>query len=177
FTSDNGPTFNGGSDSKFFESAGPFRGLKASVYEGGIRVPFIAKWPGRIAASSVSDHISAMWDVLPTCCDIAGVKTPEKIDGISLLPEFLGQPAKQKQHEYLYWELGKQQAIRMGDIKAVRRNLGKVQIYDLKNDIGETKDIAEERPELLAKMEKLFETARIESEVFPLVKPKKKASS
>ena len=177
FTSDNGPTFNGGSDSKFFESAGPLRGLKASVYEGGIRVPFIAKWPGRIEASSVSDHISAMWDVLPTCCDAIDTKTPGNIDGVSMLPELLGQPKKQKQHEYLYWELGRQQAIRMGDLKAVRKNQGKVELYDLKNDIGEKNDIAKENPDLVAKMEELFETARTESEIFPLPKPKKKTAS
>ena len=176
FTSDNGPTFNGGSDSEFFESAGPLRGLKGSVYEGGIRVPCIAKWPGKIAAGSESDHVSAFWDFMPTCCEMIGEKVPAEIDGVSMLPELLGKKSKQKQHEHLYWELGRRQAIRMGDIKAVRYDRGKIEIYDLKVDIGETKDLADERPQLLAKMEKLFVTARTESDIFPLPKPKKAKS-
>jgi len=174
FTSDNGPTFNGGSDSAFFKSTGPLRGLKASVYEGGIRVPYIARWPGRIKAGSTSDHVSAFWDFLPTCTDLLGLDTPEGIDGISMLPTLLGQPEKQKQHEYLYWELSGQQAIRMGDWKAVRKRLGKIELYNLADDIGEQNDIADKHPDIVARMEKLFETARTESEVFPLVRSRRK---
>ena len=168
FTSDNGPTFNGGSDSEFFESAGPFRGLKVSAYEGGIRVPFIAKWPGKIKANTTSDHISAMWDMLPTFCDVAGTKTPADIDGLSMLNVLTGKDDQQKKHEYLYWELGGQQAIRMGDYKAYRRNRGKTELYNLGQDIGEQNDIADKMPDLTAKMTKLFETARTESDVFKL---------
>jgi arylsulfatase len=172
FTSDNGPTFNGGSDSAFFESAGPLRGLKVSVYEGGIRVPFIARWPGKIKAGSQSDHISAFWDFLPTCAELTGVDAPEDIDGISMLPTLLGNQSRQKQHDYLYWELAGQQAIRMGDFKAVRKKPGrKIELYNLKDDIGERNDIADENPEMLTRMKKLFETARTESKVFPLPKP------
>ncbi len=171
FTSDNGPTFNGGSDSAFFESAKPLRGLKGSVYEGGIRVPFIARWPGKIKAGSTSNYISAFWDFLPTCTDLLGLNTPDDIDGISMLPTLLGQPRKQKQHEYLYWELGRQQAIRMGDFKALRlRQNQKIQLYNLKDDIGEQNDIADAKPQITAKMAELFVTARTESEVFPLRK-------
>ena len=171
FTSDNGPTFNGGSDSAFFESAKPLRGLKGSVYEGGIRVPFIARWPGKIKTGSTSNHISAFWDFLPTCTDLLGLNTPDDIDGISMLPTLLGQPRKQKQHEYLYWELGRQQAIRMGDFKALRlRQNQKIQLYNLKDDIGEKNDIADAKPQITAKMADLFVTARTESEVFPLRK-------
>jgi len=177
FTSDNGPTFNGGSDSAFFESAGPLRGLKASVYEGGIRIPYIARWPGKIKAGSTSDHISAFWDFLPTCTDLLGLDTPEGIDGISKLPTFLGQPEKQKQHKYLYWELSGQQAIRMGDWKAIRKRLGKIELYNLADDLGEQNDLADKQPDMVARMEKLFETARTPSEQFPLVRGAKKKVS
>ena len=173
FTSDNGPTFNGGSDSPFFESAGPLHGLKGSGYEGGIRVPFIASWKGKIEAGSTSGHVSAFWDMLPTFCELAGAKTPRKIDGISMVPTLLGWPEKQKQHELLYWELGGQQAIRMGDWKAYRKNPdAALELYDLKADIGESKDLAAERPDIAKKMEKLMETARTESEEFPLRRSK-----
>lgn len=174
FTSDNGPTFNGGSDSEFFESAGPLRGLKASVYEGGIRVPYIAKWPGKIKANSTSDHISAFWDFLPTCTDLLNLETPKNIDGISKLPTFLGQPEKQKQHKLLYWELSGQQAIRMGDWKAIRVKLGKTELYNLADDLGEQNDIADKHPDIVAKMEKLFESERTASEQFPLISGAKK---
>ena len=174
FSSDNGPTFNGGSDSDFFESAGPLRGLKVSVYEGGVRVPFVAKWPGKIKPSTQSDHISAMWDVLPTCCDVAGADTPAGIDGISMLPELIGKMNQQKKHDHLYWELGGQQAIRMGDYKAVRRNQGKVELYNLADDIGEKNDIADSKPTITAKMEKLFITARTDSDIFKLPDGKKR---
>jgi arylsulfatase A len=171
FTSDNGPTFNGGTDSAFFESAKPFRGLKASVYEGGIRVPYIARWPGRIKAGSVNDHISAFWDFLPTCCELTGVEPPKDIDGISMLPTLLGQDQRQKEHKYLYWELRGQQAIRMGKWKAVRLKPGrKIELYDLDSDIAESKDLADEHPEIVAEMAEIFRTGRTKSEVFPLPK-------
>ena len=99
FSSDNGPTFNGGTDSKFFHSAGPLRGLKCSLYEGGIRVPMITRWPGRIAPGGVTDHVCAFWDVFATLTELVGVEGAEKTDGISMLPTLLGQPKKQKQHD------------------------------------------------------------------------------
>jgi len=173
FTSDNGPTFNGGTDSAFFESAKPLRGLKASVYEGGIRVPYIARWPGRIKAGSTSDHVSAFWDFLPTCCELIGAEPPADIDGISMLPTLLGQPQRQKKHECLYWELSGQQAIRMGKWKALRLKPDrKIELYDLDKDVSESHDLAQENPELLAKMSQMFETVRTESDVFPLAKAK-----
>ena len=173
FTSDNSPTFNGGTDSAFFESAKPLRGLKASVYEGGIRVPYIARWPGRIKAGSTSEHVSAFWDFLPTCCELIGREPPADIDGISILPALLGQPARQKEHEYLYWELSGQQAIRMGKWKALRlRPDRKIELYDLDKDVGESHDLAQENLELLAKISEMFRTVRTESDVFPLPKAK-----
>jgi arylsulfatase A len=171
FTSDNGPTFNGGSDSAFFESAKPLRGLKASVYEGGIRIPYIARWPGRIKAAGTNNHISAFWDFLPTCCELIGVEPPKDIDGISMLPTLLGRDQQQSKHKYLYWELRGQQAIRMGKWKAIRLKPGrKIELYDLDNDIAESKDLADEHPEIVAKMAEIFRTGRTESEVFPLPK-------
>ena len=173
FTSDNGPTFNGGSDSAFFESARPLRGLKASVYEGGIRVPFIVRWPGKIKAGSRSEHICAFWDFLPTCCDTLGVDAPSDIDGISILPTLLGQRGKQRKHKYLYWELRGRQAVRMGRWKAVRpRPNRKIQLYDLEKDIGEQNDIADANPDIATKMAEIMRTGRTESDIFPLPKPK-----
>jgi len=173
FTSDNGPTFNGGSDSEFFESARPLRGLKGSVYEGGIRVPFIVRWPGRVKAGSVSEHICAFWDFLPTCCELIGVDAPGDIDGISILPTLLGQGKKQKKHEYLYWELRGQQGVRMGRWKAVRPKPNrKIQLYDLDKDIGEQNDVDGAKPGIATKMAEIMMTGRTESDVFPLPKPK-----
>jgi len=171
FTSDNGPTFNGGSDSAFFESAKPLRGLKGSVYEGGIRVPYIARWPGRIKAACTNNHISAFWDFLPTCCELIGEDPPRDIDGISMLPTLFGRYQQQRKHEYLYWELNGQQAIRMGKWKALRLKPGrKIEFYDLDSDIAESKDLADEHPEVVARMAEIFKTGRTESEVFPLLK-------
>jgi arylsulfatase A-like enzyme len=162
FTSDNGPHREGGNDPDFNDSSGPLRGIKRALYEGGIRVPTIARWPGRIKAGSESDHISAFWDFLPTACDVAGVEAPGDIDGISYLPELLGK--KQRAHEYLYWEFHEgatKQAIRMGKWKAVRAvKSDKVELFDLDSDIGETKDIAEKHADVVAKMRGLFATAR-----------------
>jgi len=173
FSSDNGPTYAGGGDAGFFESAGPLHGLKGSVWDGGIRVPFIARWPGRIKSGSDSDHVAAFWDFLPTCAESLGVQPPEGIDGISILPTLLGRAEQQREHEYLYWELNGQQAARMGDWKAVRlKPEQKIQLFNLKTDIGEKADVADQHPVIVAKMEEILTTGRTESEVFPLRQPK-----
>jgi len=175
FASDNGPTFNrlGGSDSEFFQSAGPFRGLKGSVYEGGIRVPMVARWPGRIRAGAVSDHVSAFWDILPTLCEVAGAPVPRDIDGISLLPTLLGT-GQQKAHAHLYWEFpsyGGQQAVRLGDWKGVRQKMlrgpVKTELYDLRDDPGETTDLAAKHPDVVARIEAVMSQARVASTLFP----------
>jgi arylsulfatase len=164
FTSDNGPTYNGGTDSPWFESAGPFRcgqGFgKGNVNEGGIRVPFIASWPAVIKPETVSDHVSAFWDILPTFCEIAGVATPDSTDGISLLPELSGK--KQKEHEFLYWEFpesGGQIAVRMGNFKAMKKNLNKedspFQLYDIIKDPGELSDISAVNKPIIDKIEQI----------------------
>ena len=171
FTSDNGPHREGGADPEFFASSGPLRGIKRDLYEGGIRVPMIARWPGRIEAGSVSHHISAFWDVLPTVADIAGGGTPENIDGISFLPALYGR--EQEGHEFLYWEFheGKasKQAVRMGKWKAVRlRPSESLELYDLSEDIGETNTIASSHPDIIGRIEKYLKTARTESEFWKL---------
>ncbi|MFN3158239.1 MAG: arylsulfatase [Rubinisphaera brasiliensis] len=178
FTSDNGPTYDrlGGSDSDFFESAGKMRGLKGSLYEGGIRVPCVARWPGQIPAGNTSDLISALWDLFPTIAEAAGVEPHEEIDGISLLPEFTGKTEEQPRHDYLYWEFpayGGQQAVRMGRWKGIRQGLSRknpdlsIELYDLETDISESNNVAEEHPETVAKIREIMQQAHTPSEAFP----------
>ena len=144
FSSDNGPHRAGGNDPEFFNSSGPLRGIKRDLYEGGIRVPCIARWPGRIAPGSVIDYVGAFWDFLPTAAELAGASIPDGIDGLSIVPALLGDapPA----HHYLYWEFHERgfcQAVRIGDWKAVRLGMdGPVELYNLAEDLGETRDVA-----------------------------------
>ncbi len=176
FSSDNGPHKEGGGDPAFFNASGPLKGYKRALYEGGIRVPMIARWPGRIKAGSVSEHISAFWDFLPTCCELVGAGAPDGIDGISMVPTLLGRPGEQRQHEYLYWEFheqGKRQAVRMGDWKGVRQNVAKepdgpIELYNLKNDIGEKNNVAVRHPGIVAKIEAYMKAARTPSEHWQL---------
>ncbi|MCP4727495.1 MAG: arylsulfatase, partial [bacterium] len=170
FTSDNGPTFNGGTDSEFFGSAGPFRGLKTQVYEGGIRVPMIARWNGKIQPGSVSNHISAFWDFLPTFTDLLELPEYEETDGISLMPSLLGESGSQKKHDYLYWEYRNQnQAVRMGDWKAIRlKPSEEIQLYNLREDIGEKNDVADNYPDIVDRIADIMKNGRTESEHFPL---------
>jgi arylsulfatase len=175
FTSDNGPTHNvGGADSTFFHSAGNFRGLKGSLYEGGIRVPFIAYWPGKIKAGQVCDTPFYYPDVMPTLCALVGADVPKGVDGLSFLPTLLGQPG-QKTHDVLYWEFpayGGQQAVQAGDWKAVRQNLrsGKVktELYNLAADPSETTDVAAKNPDVLKRLEGIMRDQHTPSVVFPL---------
>jgi arylsulfatase A-like enzyme len=171
FSSDNGPHKEGGVDPKFFQSAGPFRGIKRDLYEGGIRVPLIVRWPGKIKRGMVSDRIGAFWDFLPTAAEIAQAKVPEQLDGLSLLPALLGKP-NTNPHDFLYWEFherGFQQAVRMGDWKAVRPQTGKpLELYNLTTDPGEKENVADKNPEVVAKMEAYLKTARTDSEQWPI---------
>lgn len=176
FSSDNGPTFRrlGGADSDFFESSGPFSGRKGSLLEGGIRVPLIARWPGKIQSGAVSDHVSAFWDLFPTFAELAGADIPGGLDGISMAPELLGG-GTQRTHDYLYWEFvayGGQQAVRMGDWKGLRRNIKKngklnTELYNLEVDPGETTNLAAKHPEIVARIEGLMKSARTPSDEFP----------
>ncbi len=156
FSSDNGPSPEGGQSLQFFNSAGPLSGAKRSMKEGGIRVPTIARWPGKIKPGRVSDHPSAFWDFLPTACELAGVKPPDDIDGISYLPELLGKTEAQKKHEYFYWIW----AVRVGKWKLHPAGKDRYRLYDLENDIGEKKDLAGEMPDVVARVSKYFEIAK-----------------
>ena len=180
FSSDNGPHKEGGVDPKFFQSSGPLRGLKRDLYEGGIRVPLIVRWPGRIKPGTVSDRVSAFWDFLPTAAEITRARMPEKLDGLSLLPPLLGG-SQTNQHEFLYWEFherGFQQAVRMGDWKAVRPQAGApLELYNLKADLGEKENVAEKNSKVVAKIEDYLKTARTESEHWPIKPAEPRQSS
>ncbi len=178
FSSDNGPHREGGNDPKFFASQGGLRGLKRDLYEGGIRVPMIVRWPGTVPAGRVNEQVWAFWDFLPTVAEIAGGKIPTGIDGISMLPALTGH--RQKNHEFLYWEFhegGSKQAVRMNDWKAVRLGPGQpLELYNLKTDRAESLNVAGENPAVIAQIEEYLKTARTENEHWPLkTAPVKKA--
>ena len=176
FTSDNGGHEEGGADPHFFKSYGQLKGLKRDVYEGGIRVPFIARYPKKIKAGQKSDHISAFWDMMPTFSELTNATIPPSVqtDGISMLPTLLGE-GKQKDHEYLYWEfheIGGRIAVRQGDWKAVMLNAKKgieqpIELYDLSKDIHEDNNLADQYPDKVEKMRAIMKTAHIESNVYP----------
>ncbi len=183
FTSDNGSHVEGGYHYKLFNSNGELRGGKRDLYEGGIRVPFIVKWPKVITAGRETDHASAFWDVMPTVCDLLGESTPERTQGVSFLPLLKGE--EQAKHEYLYWEFqdkGGKVALRKGDWKIVRVNvnsrerqtkqktkgrrpqeISKYELYNLAEDIREKHDLAQKYPEKVAELFKLLSSARTES--------------
>jgi arylsulfatase len=171
FSSDNGPTFNGGTDSPWFDSARPFKSEagwgKCSLHEGGIRVPLIASWPGRIRPGSQSDLPCAFWDVLPTLCEVAGAAAPADADGISFAPTLFGT-RDQREHAYLFWEYpeaGGHQAVRLGHWKAIRSNIKKgrptLALYDLESDPREERDVAALHPEIVSQMEQIMRDARV----------------
>lgn len=176
FSSDNGTThLDQEVDYEFFKSVGELRGLKGSLYEGGVRVPTIVRWPGHVAAGSVSDRISGFEDWMPTLLEAVGGKDsiPQQIDGISLLPTLLGQ--SQPERPYLYREFGAyggQQTIRVGPWKAVRQNMSKgnleVELYNIADDIGEQHNVAKEHPEIVEKLTAMMASVRTPSEDFPL---------
>ena len=156
FTSDNGPHSEGGHKHEFFDANGPLRGFKRDLYEGGIRVPAIARWPGVIEPGSVSDEPFAFWDWMPTACELSGAKTPPGIDGISFAPTLRGEE-QAKTHDHLYWRYQKKEAIRRGNWKAVRLGPGKAtELYDLNADIGEANNVAAEHPDIVKELEALM---------------------
>ena len=173
FTSDNGAHKEGGADPGFFNSSGKLRGFKRDLYEGGIRVPMVARWDGKITPGSETDHISAFWDLMPTLSDIVGVAPPESTDGISFLPALLGE--NQPEHDYLYWEFPARagsQAVRMGKWKAVRTDANKgmtspVELYDLTTDISEKNNLASQFPAVADSMAQIMISAHEKSDKFP----------
>lgn len=174
FSSDNGPHKEGGNDPAFFNASGGLRGIKRDVYEGGIREPFIARWPGKVAAGKTSAHVGYFGDVMTTLAELSGATPPENLDSISFAPELLGQP--QKKHDYLYWEFhegGTKQAVLMDEHwKAVRmRPDAATEIYDLASDEGERNNLHDAHPELVQRAEELFKTARTENPDWPVRMP------
>jgi arylsulfatase A-like enzyme len=168
FTSDNGPHREGGNNPDFNDSNGPLRGIKRDLYEGGIRVPLIALWPKHVEAGTTTDHPSAFWDFLPTACQLAGVETPDGLDGVSYVPTLFGSEDDQEAHEYLYWEYGGGvRAVRFGKWKAVAKG-GGVELYDLESDIGETTNIAADNPDVLSRAKGYLIEAHVDSEFFPM---------
>lgn len=171
FSGDNGP--QGGSWqtlADFFDGNGPLRGYKGEFYEGGIRVPMIARWPGKIKQNSVSDHVCAFWDFLPTAAELAGATTPKGIDGISFAPTLLGN-SRQKSHSHLYWEMPHgnklSRAIRMKDWKAVQPKPDALwELYNLKNDLAEAKNVAAKTPDVMQQIEDYATNARTEERKF-----------
>jgi len=169
FISDNGPHREGGADPDFFKSSGGLRGIKRDLYEGGIRVPMIARWIGTIPGGRVSDHVWAHWDVFPTLAELAGAKTPSGVDGVSMARALRGET--QPGQNFLYWEFherGFQQAVRMGRWKAVRLKTGEpLELYDLVADHTEQHNIARSHPEIVEKIEAYLKTARTPSVRWP----------
>lgn len=174
FASDNGPSWEGGKVPEDFDSNGIYRGGKRDLYEGGIRTPLIVRWPGAINPGRTSDLPNAMWDFLPTACDLAGIDVPEWTDGISILPTLLGREKSQMKHDYLYWEFyerGGKQAVRMGRWKGVRVGLRKdpdasLELYDLEKDPGEQHDLAPDHPDVVKRIRAAMEEAHTPSEIF-----------
>jgi arylsulfatase A len=178
FSSDNGPVTAGGQDPEFFDSNGPLRDLKFTLREGGIRVPCLAQWKGKIAPGTVSDHVSDFADMIPTFAEAAGIAAPGAFgerDGVSILPALLGQSEGQAKRDHFYWEAAPQQALRQGDWKAYRPGPDRpIELYNLATDIGETSDLAAQYPDIATRLEKLMTRARVESAEFPLAAKKKK---
>ena len=172
FTSDNGPHREGGNDPESNDSNGPLRGIKRDLYEGGIRVPLIVRWPKHAPPATVTDRVGAFWDLLPTFARVAGVAVPEDVDGQSLLTSFDGHYLTPEERT-LYWEFhegdASKQAVRIGQWKGVRlAPSAKLEIYDLANDPGETLDLADSFPDVAARMLDYLATARTENEAWPL---------
>lgn len=174
FTSDNGATYlKGQVDYEFFESVGNLRGLKGSLYEGGIREPMIVRWPGKIKPNTTTNLPAASYDTMATLADLTGAKIESKTDGVSLMPTLLSKPSKQKKHEYLFWDFagyGGQLAVRAGKWKAIKQKVkknpeAKLELYNLEDDIAEKNDVADKYPEITKRMETIMLQAREKPEL------------
>ena len=169
FVSDNGPHEEGNHKVDFFNSNGDLRGKKRDLYEGGIRTPFLAKWPGKIIPGSISDHISSFWDYMPTFCELAGIPAPDDTDGISFVAAMTGDDEAQEKHPHLYWEFyegGGKQAVRKGNWKGVRLDVRKgepyFELYDLSTDPSEKNNIAEQHPDIVMEMLRIMDKSHVE---------------
>ena len=184
FSSDNGPHEEGGADPSFFGRDGKLRGLKRQCYEGGIRIPFIVRWPGHVPAGTVNDHQLAFYDVMPTFCELAGDKRfPKKylnkkidgdcFDGISFAPTLLGDDVRQQKHEFLYWEFHEtdQIGVRMGDWKLVVKK-GEKYLYNLAEDIHEDVNVAAQHPDILQQMVDIILREHTDNKLFPVTLPR-----
>ncbi|MSU62159.1 MAG: N-acetylgalactosamine-6-sulfatase [Pedosphaera sp.] len=183
FTSDNGPHKESGHDAMRFKPQGPLRGFKRDLTDGGIRVPFIAWWPGTVKARSVSEHVGYFGDFMATAAELADTTTPQNLDSISIIPALLGKNRKQPRHEWLYFEFhedgfnsaaildGRWKGIRMGTTNSP------VELYDLKQDIGETRNVASKRSDIASRITRYLNTARTESADWPITLPPKKAAA
>lgn len=178
FISDNGPHEEGGADPDYFNHDGKFRGLKRSTYEGGIRIPFIVRWPGKIRAGSESDQPFAFYDLMPTFCEMAGIKNLRKIgitqlqtDGISILPTLTGK-GRQRQHDHLYWEFHETDmlGVRRGDWKLVVQR-GKPMLYNLASDPHEDNDLAAQHPDIVRLLLRKIHEDHTDSPLFPVTLP------
>lgn len=164
FSSDNGPHREGGNNPDFNNSNGPLKGIKRDLTEGGIRVPFIARWPGKITPG-VSNFAGGFQDMLPTLAELTAATdaVPKNIDGLSIVPTLLGQTTNQKQHDYLYWtfyERGGAQATRVGSWKAIQQPMDSaVRLYDLSQDLGEKQDVAAQHPDVVARLSATMKAA------------------
>jgi arylsulfatase A-like enzyme len=176
FTSDNGPHKEGGGDPAFFGSSGPYRGIKRDLYEGGIRVPFIISWPGKIKYNTISNEAGTFWDLYATLSAMTGVKAPAATDGLSLTPVFFGKPMPEK-HAYLYWEFhesGGRQAVRYGNWKGIRLNVNNdadapIELYNLQTDAAEQHNVAAQHPEIVNKIKLFMKEAHVPDANWPLL--------
>ncbi|MEM6840736.1 MAG: arylsulfatase [Bacteroidota bacterium] len=164
FTSDNGPHREGGNDPDYFDSNGPLQGIKRAMHEGGIRVPFIARWPAHTPAGVTADHIGYFGDMMATFAELAKTDYPENTYSVSIAPTLLGQSENQRRHNYLYWEFyeqGSRQAVRMGNWKGIREPMltGDIQLFNLENDIGEANDVASQNPEVVEDIIRIMDEA------------------
>lgn len=167
FSSDNGPHNESNHDLVRFNPSGVLRGIKRDLYEGGIRVPFLAWWPGTIQPARVSDHVGYFGDLMATAAELGGVETPANTDSVSFVPTLRGQPGEQQAHEYLYWEFyegGSSQAVRVRGWKGVRKPMltGRIELYDLSRDLGEKYDLARNHPDVVKEIEGIMARAHVE---------------
>jgi arylsulfatase A-like enzyme len=179
FTSDNGPHRENGGDPEFFDNNGIFRGIKRDLYEGGIRVPFIAYWPGKVKAGTINDEPLALWDLFPTFQQLAGIPVSKNIDGISIVPALTGR--RQRSHDFLYWEFheqGGKQAVRVQDWKGIKLDVSvrpdsPIELYNLKHDPGEKTNLASEYPEIVKRIAQIMKESHKPDPEWPLLSSEK----